>query len=84
MKSMKALQQLNNALVCFIEYFTLHRNSSLGYKVNGPETTVIVFLAMIKVIAMQFAEFFIAKSLNLEHRYIISIICMLLLACKIF
>jgi len=49
-----------------------------------PKTAVIVFLAMIKVIAMKLAKFLITKSLKLGHRYLISIICMLLFAYRIF
>jgi len=48
------------------------------------KTAVIVFLAVIKVIATKFEKFWIAKSLKLEQRYFIFIIGMLLLACKIF
>jgi len=48
-----------------------------------PKRAVIVFLAMIKVIAIQLAKL-IAKSLKLGQRYLISIVCMLLFACKIF
>jgi len=44
-----------------------------------PNTAVIIFVVMIKVIAMK-----LAKSLILGNRYLISIICMLLLACRIF
>jgi len=43
-----------------------------------------LFLAMIKVIAIKLVKFFIAKSLKLNHRYLISIMCMLLFACRIF
>jgi len=49
-----------------------------------PKLAVIVFLAMIKVIAMKPVKFLIAKSLKLGHRYIICIICMLLFAYRIF
>jgi len=49
-----------------------------------PKTAVIVFVAMIKVIAMKLVKFLIAMSLKLDHRYFISIICMLLFACRIF
>jgi len=33
---------------------------------------------------MKIVKFLIAKSLKLGHRYLISIICMLLLGCRIF
>jgi len=46
-----------------------------------PKTAVIVFLTMIKVIATKLEKCLIAKSLKLGHRHLISIICMLLLAC---
>jgi len=39
---------------------------------------------MIKVIAMKLVKILIAKSLKLDHRYLITIICMLLFACRIF
>jgi len=39
-----------------------------------PKTAVIVFIAMIEVIAMKLAKFLIAKSLKLGHRYLISMI----------
>jgi len=39
---------------------------------------------MIKVIAIKLVKFFIAKSLKLDYRYLISIICMLLFTCRIF
>jgi len=45
---------------------------------------MIVFVAMIKVIAMKLVKFLIAKSLKLDPRYLISIICMLLFGCRIF
>jgi len=48
------------------------------------KTAVIIFLVMIKVIAMKLAKFLIAKSLKLDHRYLISIIYMLLFTCRIF
>jgi len=38
---------------------------------------------MIKVIAMKLVKILIAKSLKLDHRYLISIICMLLFAWRI-
>jgi len=61
----------------------------MSCKAIVPKTTVIVFviavkLAMIKVIAMKLAKLLITKSLKLGHRYLISIICMLVLACRIF
>jgi len=56
----------------------------MSYKVIVQKTAVIVFLAMIKLIAMKLVKFLIAKLLKLGHRYRISIICMLLLACRIF
>jgi len=56
----------------------------MSCKVNVLKTAVIVFLAIIKVIAMKFAKVLIAKSLKVDHRYLISIICMLLLTSKIF
>jgi len=37
---------------------------------------------MIKVIAIKLAKFLISKLLKLNHIYLISIICMLLFACK--
>jgi len=49
-----------------------------------PKTAVIVFAAMIKVIAMKLVKFLFAKSLKLGHRYLISIIFMLLFECRIF
>jgi len=49
-----------------------------------PKTAVIVFLVKIKVLQMKLAKFLIAKSFKLGHRYPISIICMLLFACRIF
>jgi len=49
-----------------------------------PKTAVIVFVAMIKVIAMNLVKFLIAKSLKLDYRYVTSIICMLLFTCRIF
>jgi len=54
------------------------------YKAIVPKTAVIVFIAMIKVIAIKFVKFLIAKSLKLGHRCLISIICMLLFVCRIF
>jgi len=51
-----------------------------------PKTAVIVFVAvaMIKIIAMKLAKILVAKSLKLDYRYLISVICMLLFACRIF
>jgi len=46
-----------------------------------PKTAVIVFVAMIKVNAMKLVKLLNAKSLKLDHRYLIFIICMLLFAC---
>jgi len=48
-----------------------------------PKTAAIVFLAMIKIIAIKLAKFLIAKSLKQGPMYLISIICMLLIACRI-
>jgi len=45
---------------------------------------VIVFVVMIKVITIKLVTFLIAKSLKLNYRYLVSIICMLLLTCRIF
>jgi len=56
----------------------------MSCKVIVLKTAVIVFLAIIKVIAMKLAKFLIAKSFKLGHRCLISIICMLLFACRIF
>jgi len=64
---------------CFcIELFTLHYNASMSCKAIVPKTVVIVILAM------KLGKFLIAKSLKLGNRYLISIICMLLIACRIF
>jgi len=47
--------------------------------------TLIVFLAMIKVIAIKLAKLLIAKLLKLGHAGILfRIICMLLFACRFF
>jgi len=43
----------------------------MSCKAIVPKTAVIVFLAMIKVIAMKLVKFLIAKSLKLDHRYLI-------------
>jgi len=56
----------------------------MSCKVIVPKTAVIVFVAMIKVNAMKLVKFLIAKSLKLDYRYLISTICMLLFACRIF
>jgi len=56
----------------------------MSCKVIVPKTAVIVFVAMIKVIAMKLLKFLIAKSFKLGDRYLISTICMLLFACRIF
>jgi len=45
---------------------------------------MIVFLAMIKVIALKLVKLLFAESLKLGHRYLISIICKLLFACRFF
>jgi len=50
----------------------------MSCKAIVPKTAVIVFVAMIKVIAMKLVKFLIAKSLKLGYRYLISTICMLL------
>jgi len=55
---------------------------SMSCRVIVPKTAVIVFLAMIKLIAIKLVKVLIAKSLKLGHRYLISIICMLLFACR--
>jgi len=80
MKSMKALQQSINELVCFIEHWISHtalkRFNELQSHCakNGSDR----FFAMIKVIAMKLVKFLIVKTLKLGHMYLISIICMLL------
>jgi len=51
----------------------------MSCKAIVPKTAVVVFVAMIKVIAIKPAKFLIAKSLKLGRSYLISIICMLLL-----
>jgi len=56
----------------------------MSCKVIVLKTAMIDFLAMIKVIAMKLAKFWIAQSLKLGYRYLISIICMILLASRIF
>jgi len=56
----------------------------MSCKAFVPKTTVIVFVAMIKVIAMKLVKFLVAKSLKLDNRYLISIICMLFFTCRIF
>jgi len=57
---------------------------SMSCKAIVSKTAVIVFVAMIKVIAVKLVKFLIAKLLKLDHRYLISTICMLLFACRIF
>jgi len=56
----------------------------MSCKAIVPKTAVIVFVAMIKVTAMELVKFLIAKSLKLDYRYLFSIICMLVFACRIF
>jgi len=56
----------------------------MSCRVIVPKTTVIVFVAMFKVTAIKLVKFLIAKSLKLDYRYHISIICMLVFACRIF
>jgi len=53
----------------------------MSCKAIAPKTAVIVFVAMA---AIKLVKFLIAKSLKLNHRYLISIICVLLFACRIF
>jgi len=53
----------------------------MSCKVIVPKTAVIVFVAMIKIIAMKLVKFLIAKSMKLDYRYLISIFCMLLFTC---
>jgi len=81
MKSMKALQQSKKRTCLFhwVGHTALKRFKAIVLK-----TAVFIFLAMIKVIAIKLAKFLIAKSLKLGYMYLISIICMLLFACRIF
>jgi len=62
----------------------MHWNASMSCKAIVLKTAVIVFVAMIKVIAMKLVKFLIVKSLKLDYRYLISTICMHIFACRIF